>query len=326
VPRLSIIIPCLGGAAEFDGTLVSVLQNRPADCEVLVVHSEPYGDPYGLSQEVRFIRVAGESLVQLANSAIEMATGEILHFVGCGLEVPEGWTEPALCHFADAEIAAVSPVVLDAESKKLIAAGVRYSLGGTRQVAADGRLLSPGSGRLRAKILGPTLTAAFYRRDVLASLDGFDPGVGDCLAEIDMALAIQSLGRLHLCEPASRLIQTTDPRAAIAQPGFSLGRAAERIFWRYARRRGMAASLSMHLFTVAADTACRATSLSSLTSLCGRAFSLLEFGAVQRSEQRLHVASERLAELATLRATIKMPAKRAAKDVAVANVSRRKAA
>src|SRR5436305_571247 len=36
VPRLSIIIPCLGGAAEFDGTLVSVLQNRPADCEVLV--------------------------------------------------------------------------------------------------------------------------------------------------------------------------------------------------------------------------------------------------------------------------------------------------
>jgi len=55
VPRLSIVIPCLGGAAEFDATLVSVLQHRPADCEVLVIHNEPYDDPYALGHEVRFV-------------------------------------------------------------------------------------------------------------------------------------------------------------------------------------------------------------------------------------------------------------------------------
>jgi hypothetical protein len=86
VPRLSIVIPCLGGAAEFDGTLVSVLQNRPADCEVLVVHTAAYDDPYQLGEEVQFLRASSRSLVELINSACQHATGEIVHLVGCGLE------------------------------------------------------------------------------------------------------------------------------------------------------------------------------------------------------------------------------------------------
>src|SRR3954469_4194264 len=68
VPRLSIVIPCLGGAADFDATLVSVLQNRPGDCEVLVAHSEPYDDPYRLHGEVHFIHVEEHSTVGLLNA------------------------------------------------------------------------------------------------------------------------------------------------------------------------------------------------------------------------------------------------------------------
>ena len=64
VPRLSIIIPCLGGGAEFDGTLVSVLQNRPADCEVIVAHTDDYGDPYALRGEVEFVH--GSAAVAIA--------------------------------------------------------------------------------------------------------------------------------------------------------------------------------------------------------------------------------------------------------------------
>src|SRR5437773_6639777 len=89
VPRLSIIIPCLGGAAEFDATLVSVLQNRPTDCEVLVLHTEPYDDPYSLGDEVRFIESHAGSLVELLNIGVEQASGEVLHIVGCGLEATE---------------------------------------------------------------------------------------------------------------------------------------------------------------------------------------------------------------------------------------------
>jgi hypothetical protein len=78
------VIPCQGGAAEFDGTLVSVLQNRPADCEIVVVHRDPYDDPYGLGSEVRFIRSDGHQLVGLANLGIEQARGEVVHLLGCG--------------------------------------------------------------------------------------------------------------------------------------------------------------------------------------------------------------------------------------------------
>ena len=54
--RLSIIIPVLGNPTRLDDTLVSVLENRPANCEIIVVHTRPYDDPYELSGEVRFLK------------------------------------------------------------------------------------------------------------------------------------------------------------------------------------------------------------------------------------------------------------------------------
>src|SRR5206468_2200743 len=168
---------------------------RPADCEVLVVHTEPYDDPYGLAHEVRFIESRG-SLVDLLNVAVHQASGEVLHVVGCGLEATEGWTTAALAHFEDADVASVSPLIVSCGEQHIIAGGVRWSLGGARKVVNDDRLFRPGAGRLRASILGPALSAAFYRREVLAALDGFDPAIGDRLADVNLALALRSLGRL----------------------------------------------------------------------------------------------------------------------------------
>src|SRR6186997_2704558 len=86
VPRLTILIPCVGGAAEFDATLVSVLQHRPADCEVLLVHTEPYDDPYELGREVQFLRGGrGAGLVELVNEGIATAPSDIVHILGCGI-------------------------------------------------------------------------------------------------------------------------------------------------------------------------------------------------------------------------------------------------
>ena len=56
VPRLSIVIPSVGDCNLLEDSLVSVLENRPADCEVLVVHNRPYDDPYNLAGEVRFVQ------------------------------------------------------------------------------------------------------------------------------------------------------------------------------------------------------------------------------------------------------------------------------
>jgi len=305
VSRLSIVIPCLGGAAEFDATLVSVLQNRPASSEVLVVHTEPYDDPYSLAGEVRFIESEASSLVELLNKAIEEASGDLLHIVSCGLEATEGWTARAVAHFNDPDVAAVSPIVLGPDRQTLIAAGVRWSLGGARRLVKDRRVISPGSGRLRATIHGPTLGAAFYRRDVLAALGGFDAACGAGHADIAIALAIQSLAGLHVCEPQSQLVQTSE-QAVVRDNGFQTGRAAERLFWRYAAKRGLLTSLAIHPWTIAADLVARPNSLSAVASLLGRAVATLELGAVQLHQDQVAAAEQRLAELDRLRTPVRV--------------------
>ncbi len=71
MPRLSIVIPVVGDPRHLDDTLVSVLQNRPDDCEILVVHNRPYDDPYELSDEVRFVEARrGSRLVDCLNVGI----------------------------------------------------------------------------------------------------------------------------------------------------------------------------------------------------------------------------------------------------------------
>ena len=323
MPRLSIVIPCLGGAAEFDGTLVSVLQNRPKDCEILVAHAAAYDDPYGLSGEVAFLQCQETSLVALVNAALERATGEIVHIVGCGLEVADGWTAAAVSHFDDREVAAVTPAVLSGDGS-LANAGVRYTLGGSRHLVTDQRLLRPGTERLRTKVLGPALAAAFYRREVLVALGGLDATATDQFADVDLALAIRALGHLHICEPNSQLLQNEPVPASTA--GFTRGRAAERLFWRYAALRGMTASLLLHPCALVAELAVHLPKLSALTSLIGRAVATFEFGAAQRLENRLTIAREKLAELSTLRETIRIPAARQKKQPIPIAKSQRRAA
>ena len=307
--RLSIVIPCLGDAAEFDGTLVSVLQNRPADCEVLVAHRQPYDDPYRLRGEVRFLHCQAHSLVELLNGAIAEAAGEVLHVVGCGLEATENWAAAALSHFADPDVASVSPLVLARDRERVAAAGVRWTLGGARRVVTDSRLLAPGSGRLRAKIIAPTLVAGFYRRDVLVALGGFEAAMG-AHADIAWGLALQGFGRLHVVEPASRLLQVQEPALA-ASAGFAHGRSAERLFWRHAVQRGLSLSLALHAFEVATAAVWPSTRRAFIPNILGRAAAWLEFGAVQRHEEQLLAAQERLRELAELRAATQKPSQRA---------------
>lgn len=300
MPRLSIVIPCLGDAAEFDGTLVSVLQHRPADCEVLVVHTQPYDDPYQLNGEVRFLQNEGNSVAELLNMAIEEADGEILHIVGCGLEATEGWTKEILPHFDDPEIGAAAPVVLSSDRQQIVAAGIRWTLGGARRPVTDRRVLKPGSGRLRATIIAPPLLAGFYRRDVLAALGGFEVGLGDELADVACGFSLRALERRTVLEPSARLIQTS--HAAQRTPGsFSRGNARERLFWRFAGQQGLARSVALHALEIAREIIAEPKSPGVLLAL-GRCSSLAAFGDRQRYHSMLDEAKERLVELAALRA------------------------
>ena len=325
MPRLTILIPCVGGAAEFDATLVSVLQHRPADCEVLLVHTEPYDDPYDLAGEVQFLRTDRScKLVDLLNEGLAAADGEIVHVLRCGLEVTEGWTEAAVNRFGDADVAAVSPLVMEADRTTLAAAGVRWTVGGARRVVADQRVLHGGSGRLRAGILGPTLAAGFYRRDVLQALGGFDARLDQRYVDVDLALAIAALDLRTICEPASRVIATAASAGDEHRAPIARGRNAERVFWRNAEARGKWVSLLMHPFAWIGDVLATRSAFATLLVDVGRLCALLEFGAVQRHQERLSTARDRLAERAQ-RTTIRL-AVPAASPTEPSRTTRRRAA
>ena len=298
--RLSIVIPCLGGAAEFDAALVAVLQHRPAHCEVLVIHRDEYLDPYDLAGDVRFLHSPdARSLCELLNEGLAESEGEFLHVLACGLVPEEGWTEPALAHFRDPEVAAVTPALMQGD--RLAAAGVRFSPAGSRRVLTDERLLLPGSGHLRAAIGGPTLAAGFYRREVLSALGGFDDAT-DRLADVALAIDLAALDLRCEFEPAARIALIADPWAGAAEPALARGRAAERLFWRQSAIAGNPWAMAAHAMAAAVD----------VSGMLGRLVALCELGSVQRHNTRIAEAAERLRELALQRQPAMRQLRRAA--------------
>ena len=136
MPRLSCVIPVVGHAHGLETTLVSVLEHFPDDCEIIVVHSAKYDDPYDLKSELRFIEAPAKTgYVGCANLGIQASRSPIVHLLAAGLEATGGWAEAAMARFADPKVAAVAPVVCNQfDSDEILAAGICYRAGGQAEV------------------------------------------------------------------------------------------------------------------------------------------------------------------------------------------------
>lgn len=267
VPRLSIVIPCLVCDKRFENTLASVLQNRPDHCEVLVAVAGSYDDPYELENEVGFVETSADaSLVELINLGVAHAGGDVVHVLQCGLEVPEGWTSEPLRRFDDESIAAVSPWIVSASrSAGRATVGVAYGNGGKRRECQ--LPLSRPSDPCR-NILGPTLRAAFYRREVFCAVGGLDAGIGPELADIDMALSLRAAGYAAACEPASHISAAEEPRHSAS--AFDQGSRAEFLFWKHATHQGWLGSVTAHVLLVGGEMLRAVFHPSLVASLFGR--------------------------------------------------------
>jgi hypothetical protein len=224
VSRLSIIVPLCGGAESFEDTLVSILQNRPPHSEVAVVTAGEYDDPYDLAQELSFVTApAGAGMVDQINLGVQATRGEVIHVVQCGLSVEDGWTDPALEHFETLAVAAVAPVVLCGSGASLM--GIRAGFNGRRiEVQAK------NGSAMRCQ--GPTLQAGFWRRSAWERVGGLDASLGPRYAALDLALALDALGRQCIIEPLSRIVETCARKDSLS--AWSEGRSAERLFWKRA--------------------------------------------------------------------------------------------
>jgi hypothetical protein len=290
VRKLSIIVPVLGRLEHQENTLVSVLQNRPDDTEVLVVLNRPYADPYDLAGEVRFLQARRRAgLVECLNLAIRECQAPLVHVLACGVEAVEGWTASPLRHFRDPQVAAVAPLLLSTdEPRHIVAAGVGYSRGGALRLVGQGR--AEGTlGPWTSQMLGPSLLAGFYRKAAIEAAGGFDASLGRA-ADIDLAMRLRASGHRLLLDPQSKMQVTAD--CPLAARGFRAGLEAERLFLRHVPEGRWIGALAAHLGVMAGDFFRALPGPAGITTLLGRAAAWLAFSGNRRRHRELALAVE----------------------------------
>lgn len=166
IPRISIVVPVGSSIRSFEDTLVSVLENRPAGCEILVAHDGNYDDPFNLDGEVRFVKHHSAATIDLITAGIAAASGQFVHVLTPGFQAIEDWTEPALDLFSRSDVAVVAPAIHQTDVRgigPLVAAGWRDTQ--ARMCQAINREKT-----VNGLVDGAYLQASFWRRDLLRSL------------------------------------------------------------------------------------------------------------------------------------------------------------
>ncbi len=297
-PRLSIVIPAADTEA-LEETLVSVLENRPADCEIIAALAVPYADPWNIGEEVRFMQAPpGATLVDCVNLGAATASGEVVHILAAGWRATEGWAEAATARFADPAVAAVVPLAVAADDRsRVVAAGVRRTSGGrsvTVGPARGGERIAAGEafrceGRDPA---APLVEAGFWRADALGS--GFAKACGDRLAAADMAALLTCSGETVVVESSCRVVAGPGVRPASS---FLEGMRAERLFWRSLAAEPLLAGLVSHAIEIARHAVATAP-LGTLPMLAGRLATLMQFGSCLSRTRQLEAAKSRAADRA----------------------------
>ena len=280
-PRLSIVIPTKSDTAALEETLVSVLENRPDDCEIVVVLGCEYDDPWNIREEVRFVQApVGSGYVACANIGISASEGDVIHILAAGWRATSGWADGAIERFADGETAAVVPLAVSAaDHDRVVGAGIRYGRGG-RRIAIAPRKAAASVAKVAAAGIephGPTIEAGFWRSDVLRQVGpGFSTACGDRCADADMAESVARTGLPVVLEPSSRVVAgATDTRRA---QSFTAGLHAERLFWRSMQGRAIIPALVLHGLEIVRHAIARAP-FGTLPMLAGRAVAMLQFGS-----------------------------------------------
>jgi O-antigen biosynthesis protein len=281
VSRLSIIIPVLNKLHKLEDTLVSILENRPRDCQIVVVLNEPYADPYQLREEVCLVQAPrNANLIESINIGLAISRAPVIHILSCGTEVAPGWTDAALTHFVNPEVAAVAPLVLQRlDRNKVVSAGVEYRAGGTAGRIGFGK--SPTKALLSKKqIFGADILAAFYRRAAFDSVGGLNPGIGGHYCSADLAVALHFAGFRCIIDPKCKLY--VDPEDVVGAGRLGGGRAAERLFWTWAHQMGWIRSLSGHAALAAKECLQSVLRPLNILRLAGRAWEALWFPSRRR--------------------------------------------
>jgi len=282
------IIPVVGNTDALEGTLLSVLERRADDCEVIVVLNTSYDDPFDLQNELRFIQAPPDTgLVGCINLGIAATTAPVIHVLASGLEAGDGWLERAQSRFADSRVAAVTPLVYDtAKRDSLLAAGVGFGRGGRRVVC---RSIPDTASEVLTESIGPLLVAASFRKAALVAFGGEIPlAVDDQFADVDLALTLQEAGWAVTLDPTCRVFASAIDEFPLG--GFKFGMWSERLFWHHAKHRGFIRELLAHPLVTAIDCLRTAPLWRAPAQALGRLIGLCQFGHYAKHRQLVWAA------------------------------------
>lgn len=187
MPRISIVI-AHHNDQRLEDTLLSVLENRPRDCEIIVAHDGSYADPYHLADEVLFVETNdGASRVGKLNEAVYAACAPIVHLLAEGVQVTDGWCDGPAETIHRHLACAVAPLLQTTDGRTTTYAGL------DGQLLAKRRLQVVKDNRKPSTCAGPLLAAGFYSRRFLLGLGGILEEVDSHVADVDLALCMQQL-------------------------------------------------------------------------------------------------------------------------------------
>lgn len=290
MPRLAVVISAVGTIESLEGTMVSVLENRPADCEILVALNQPYQDPYALQGEVRFIKHdVAATPVERIQRALAGTRAPFVHLLSSGCEVTEGWCDAALARFGDRQVASVAPLVTHQnDSRTVFAAGIGYRASGQRTLIGHGQPLSAGASSL---MIGPAGFAAFYRKAAIDFVGGLSTQLGMQHADVDLALTLRHAGFISVLEAGSRVVARPE-----AEPLDSPRLRAlydERLFWRQLPAESGWRAIAAHAWAVALEAVLSLGRPRMFTRLAARGWACCELRGHARHRRALVELSRR---------------------------------
>lgn len=290
MPRLAIVISDVGHHELLERTLVSVLQHRPSDTEVVVALERPYADPYDLRDEVRFVEPTAKATTPggRINLALSGCRAPFVHLLASGCEVTEDWADEAMVRFGDRQIASIAPLVRDA-NEHIFAAGVGYTRGGQRYLVAHGQ--SELTSEYRSQVLGPASFAGFYRKAALDFVGGLSTQLGARQLDVDLSLVLRAAGFTTAVAPQAHVLAS----AEIDRPESPARQALhdERLFWRNLPSAGKAGALASHSALVAGEFLRSAGRPRMLTQLVARWIACCQLGSNARHRRAIASLSQR---------------------------------
>lgn len=213
VPRLSLIVPFQRNESALETTLVSILESRTSQDELIIVHAGDYEDPYELSRDEAVVLETEQnsSLAERLNLAVRTACSPIVQVVLPGTILEPDWSEEGLSILDDISVHSVSLAIRDAAAERII-----YGFDET-QLPHRRLATSPNA------IAGPLLAGTMIRRRSLLKLGGWSELISESLIDLELAMLMRTIGLQTDVVPTPRMERDLKTAANAGSP-FEIGK------------------------------------------------------------------------------------------------------